>query len=89
MVKKQVFELLAALSVYSVDGYNLALDALDHYRVSFYPVLTEVLPSTGKLKYHLGYFNILSLIQWLSVLFLVDPLQECFNFIRLKWSLIG
>ncbi|XP_048830314.1 inverted formin-2 [Brienomyrus brachyistius] len=32
MVKKQVFELLAALSVYSVDGYNLALDALDHYR---------------------------------------------------------
>ncbi|KAG7466327.1 hypothetical protein MATL_G00163770 [Megalops atlanticus] len=32
MVKKQVFELLAALSMFSVDGYNLALDALDHYK---------------------------------------------------------
>ncbi|XP_056151583.1 inverted formin-2-like isoform X1 [Lampris incognitus] len=32
MVKKQVFELLAALSMFSADGYNLALDALDHYK---------------------------------------------------------
>uniref|UniRef100_A0A8C9SVE7 Inverted formin 2 n=1 Tax=Scleropages formosus TaxID=113540 RepID=A0A8C9SVE7_SCLFO len=32
MVKKQVFELLAALSIFSADGYNLALDALDHYK---------------------------------------------------------
>uniref|UniRef100_A0A803SKT7 Inverted formin 2 n=1 Tax=Anolis carolinensis TaxID=28377 RepID=A0A803SKT7_ANOCA len=32
MVKKQVFELLAALCIYSVDGHALALDALDHYK---------------------------------------------------------
>ncbi|MFT7801871.1 inverted formin-2 isoform X1 [Arapaima gigas] len=34
MVKKQVFELLAALSMFSANGYNLALDALDHYKAS-------------------------------------------------------
>jgi hypothetical protein len=34
MVKKQVFELLAALSMFSSDGYRLALDALDHYKAS-------------------------------------------------------
>ena len=34
MVKKQVFELLAALSMFSPDGYRLALDALDHYKAS-------------------------------------------------------
>uniref|UniRef100_A0A8D0DJC9 GBD/FH3 domain-containing protein n=1 Tax=Salvator merianae TaxID=96440 RepID=A0A8D0DJC9_SALMN len=32
MVKKQVFELLAALCIYSEDGHALALDALDHYK---------------------------------------------------------
>ncbi|XP_010774406.1 inverted formin-2 isoform X2 [Notothenia coriiceps] len=32
MVKKQVFDLLAALSVFSADGHRLALDALDHYK---------------------------------------------------------
>ncbi|XP_053139571.1 inverted formin-2-like [Hemicordylus capensis] len=32
MVKKQVFELLAALCMYSVDGHTLALDALEHYK---------------------------------------------------------
>lgn len=34
MVKKQVFELLAALCIYSPDGHALTLDALDHYKVS-------------------------------------------------------
>lgn len=34
MVKKQVFELLAALCIYSSDGHTLALDALDHYKAS-------------------------------------------------------
>lgn len=33
MVKKQVFELLAALCIYSPEGHALALDALDHYKV--------------------------------------------------------
>ncbi|KAK2826200.1 hypothetical protein Q5P01_020414 [Channa striata] len=32
MVKMQVFELLAALTMFSTDGYRLALDALDHYK---------------------------------------------------------
>ncbi|XP_056249175.1 inverted formin-2 isoform X2 [Seriola aureovittata] len=32
MVKKQVFDLLAALSMFSTDGHCLALDALDHYK---------------------------------------------------------
>ncbi|NWS37129.1 INF2 protein, partial [Probosciger aterrimus] len=34
MVKKQIFELLAALCIYSSDGHALALDALDHYKAS-------------------------------------------------------
>ncbi|XP_043373679.1 inverted formin-2 isoform X2 [Dermochelys coriacea] len=32
MVKKQVFDLLAALFIYSLDGHAMALDALDHYK---------------------------------------------------------
>lgn len=34
MVKKQLFDLLAALSVFSADGHRLALDALEHYKVT-------------------------------------------------------
>ena len=36
MVKKQVFELLSALCLYCSRGYDLALDALENYRVSSY-----------------------------------------------------
>ncbi|XP_073426434.1 inverted formin-2 isoform X3 [Dendrobates tinctorius] len=32
MVKKQVFELIAALCIYSPEGHALALDALEHYK---------------------------------------------------------
>ena len=32
-VKKQVFELLSALCVYNAEGYNRALEALEHYKV--------------------------------------------------------
>lgn len=32
-VKKQVFELLSALCAYSPEGYNRALDTLEHYKV--------------------------------------------------------
>ncbi|XP_018086099.2 inverted formin-2-like isoform X2 [Xenopus laevis] len=32
MVKKQVFELLAALCIYSSEGHALSLDALEHYK---------------------------------------------------------
>lgn len=34
MVKKQVFELIAALCIYSPEGNHLALDALEHYKVN-------------------------------------------------------
>lgn len=34
-VKKQVFELLSALCAYSPEGYNRALDTLEHYKVCF------------------------------------------------------
>ena len=33
MVKMQVFELLAALSLFSPQGHYLALDALEYYKV--------------------------------------------------------
>jgi len=33
MVKKQVFELLSALCVYSNEGYHLTLAALDSFKV--------------------------------------------------------
>lgn len=33
VVKKQVIELLSALCVYSNDGYERALSALEHYKV--------------------------------------------------------
>lgn len=34
VVKKQVIELLSALCVYSNDGYERALSALEHFKVS-------------------------------------------------------
>ena len=37
MVKKQVFELLSALCVYSGEGYRLTMDALDSFKVSSCP----------------------------------------------------
>ncbi len=33
LVKTQIFELLSALCLYSDEGYKLALDALDDYKV--------------------------------------------------------
>ena len=33
MVKKQVFELLAAMSIYSKEGKARAIDAMEHYKV--------------------------------------------------------
>jgi hypothetical protein len=35
-VKKQVFELLSALCVFSSDGYNRTLDALEYFKVSYF-----------------------------------------------------
>ena len=39
MIKKQVFELLSALCLYSERGYRLAIDALENYKV-----VTSTLP---------------------------------------------
>jgi len=33
MIKKQVFELLSALCLYSNQGHQLAIDALENYKV--------------------------------------------------------
>lgn len=33
MIKKQVFELLSALCLYSNQGHKLAIDALENYKV--------------------------------------------------------
>lgn len=38
MLKKQVFELLSALCVYSEMGYKMAIDALVYFKVTLYNV---------------------------------------------------
>ena len=35
LVKMQIFELLSGLCLYSEEGYQLALEALSHYKVSY------------------------------------------------------
>ncbi|XP_071504248.1 inverted formin-2-like [Diadema antillarum] len=40
-VKKQVYELLSALCMYSADGYSRAIDALEHYKVSQSQIFAE------------------------------------------------
>lgn len=53
MVKKQVFELLSALCVYSSEGYQLTLKALDSFKVSFYIVrFTLSFPGNNLFKDH-------------------------------------
>jgi hypothetical protein len=52
LVKKQVFELLSALCVYSSDGYKLALDSLESYKVRkqrtpYMPVEKRCRPGEG------------------------------------------
>jgi hypothetical protein len=55
-VKKQVFELLSALCVYSADGYQRALQALEHYqtfkseRYRFKVVVDELKNSSSPAK---------------------------------------
>lgn len=36
LVKKQVFELLSALCAYSSDGYERAIQTLEHYKVRIF-----------------------------------------------------
>uniref|UniRef100_W5N4W1 Inverted formin 2 n=1 Tax=Lepisosteus oculatus TaxID=7918 RepID=W5N4W1_LEPOC len=56
MVKKQVFELFAALCIYSTEGYNLAFDALEHYKsvksqVYRFSVIMNELQTTDNVPY--------------------------------------
>jgi hypothetical protein len=45
-VKKQVFELLSALCVYSPEGYARALDALEFYKVRV-PIPSDSIAAAG------------------------------------------
>uniref|UniRef100_A0A8C9RS64 Inverted formin 2 n=1 Tax=Scleropages formosus TaxID=113540 RepID=A0A8C9RS64_SCLFO len=66
MVKKQVFELLAALSIFSADGYNLALDALDHYKVHVkmqqyrFSVIMNELQATDNVPYMVTLLSVIN-----------------------------
>ena len=42
MVKRQVFELLSALCVYSEEGHQLALEALENYKVGVYAIIFPI-----------------------------------------------
>uniref|UniRef100_A0A8C7ZDH1 Inverted formin 2 n=1 Tax=Oryzias sinensis TaxID=183150 RepID=A0A8C7ZDH1_9TELE len=46
MVKKQVFELLTALALFHPRGWELALDAFSHYKVTHYPPPAPSQPSS-------------------------------------------
>ncbi|XP_036097412.1 inverted formin-2 isoform X2 [Molossus molossus] len=67
MVKKQVFELLAALCIYSPEGHALALDALDHYKTvcsqqyRFSVIMTE-LSSSDNVPYVVTLLSVINAI---------------------------
>ncbi|XP_066529545.1 inverted formin-2 isoform X3 [Hoplias malabaricus] len=65
MVKKQVFELLAALSMYSNEGHRLALDALDHYKAVKtqqyrFSVIMNELESTDNVPYMVTLLSVIN-----------------------------
>ncbi|XP_078516401.1 inverted formin-2-like isoform X2 [Lissotriton helveticus] len=67
MVKKQVFELLAALCMYSSHGHTLALDALDHYKVVKnqqyrFSVIMNELSTADKVPYKVTLFIVINAI---------------------------
>ncbi|XP_075344094.1 inverted formin-2-like isoform X2 [Odontesthes bonariensis] len=76
MVKKQVFELLAALSMFSADGHRLALDALDHYKgvktqQYRFSVIMNELQATDNVPYMV---TVLSVIN--ALIFCIDDLRQ-------------
>ncbi|XP_034078451.1 inverted formin-2 isoform X2 [Gymnodraco acuticeps] len=76
MVKKQVFDLLAALSVFSVDGHRLALDALDHYKVVKtqqyrFSVIMNELQATDNVPYMVTLLSVIN-----ALIFGTDDLRE-------------
>ncbi|XP_032357033.1 inverted formin-2 isoform X5 [Etheostoma spectabile] len=76
MVKMQVFELLAALSVFSTDGHRLALDALDHYKgvktqQYRFSVIMNELQATDNVPYMVTLLSVIN-----SLIFGTDDLRQ-------------
>uniref|UniRef100_A0A7N9AR80 Inverted formin 2 n=1 Tax=Mastacembelus armatus TaxID=205130 RepID=A0A7N9AR80_9TELE len=76
MVKMQVFELLAALSMFSSDGYRLALDALDHYKgvktqQYRFSVIMNELQSTDNVPYMVTLLSVIN-----ALIFGTDDLRQ-------------
>uniref|UniRef100_A0A8B9GNW9 Inverted formin, FH2 and WH2 domain containing n=1 Tax=Astyanax mexicanus TaxID=7994 RepID=A0A8B9GNW9_ASTMX len=76
MVKKQVFELLAALSMFNTEGHRLALDALDHYKAVKtqqyrFSVIMNELESTDNVPYMVTLLSVIN-----ALLFSTDDLRE-------------
>ncbi|XP_056333668.1 inverted formin-2 isoform X2 [Danio aesculapii] len=76
MVKKQVFELLAALSMFSSEGHRLALDALEHYKCVKtqqyrFSVIMNELQSTDNVPYMVTLLSVIN-----ALIFSADGLQQ-------------
>uniref|UniRef100_A0A671NU26 Inverted formin-2-like n=1 Tax=Sinocyclocheilus anshuiensis TaxID=1608454 RepID=A0A671NU26_9TELE len=76
MVKKQVFELLAALSMFSSEGHRLALDALDHYKSVKtqqyrFSVIMNELQSTDNVPYMVTFLSVIN-----ALIFSADDLRQ-------------
>ncbi|XP_060736260.1 inverted formin-2 isoform X4 [Tachysurus vachellii] len=76
MVKKQVFELLAALSMFAAEGYRLALDSLDHYKAVKmqqyrFSVIMNELQNTDNVHYMV---TLLSFIN--ALIFSIEDLRQ-------------
>ncbi|KAM5129237.1 inverted formin-2 isoform 2-T2 [Mantella aurantiaca] len=67
MVKKQVFELIAALFIYSPEGHDLALDALEHYKAVKnqqyrFSVIMSELSATDNVPYMVTLLSVINAI---------------------------
>ncbi|XP_016414715.1 LOW QUALITY PROTEIN: inverted formin-2, partial [Sinocyclocheilus rhinocerous] len=76
MVKKQVFELLAALSMFSSEGHRLALDSLDHYKSVKtqqyrFSVIMNELQSTDNVPYMVTLLSVIN-----ALIFSADDLRQ-------------
>uniref|UniRef100_A0A3B5B1I0 Inverted formin-2-like n=1 Tax=Stegastes partitus TaxID=144197 RepID=A0A3B5B1I0_9TELE len=77
MVKKQVFELLAALSMFSTEGHRLALDALDHYKQGVktrqyrFSVIMNELQATDNVPYMVTLLSVIN-----ALIFGTDDLRQ-------------
>uniref|UniRef100_A0A674C3K2 Inverted formin 2 n=1 Tax=Salmo trutta TaxID=8032 RepID=A0A674C3K2_SALTR len=68
MVKMQVFELLAALTMFNPQGHHLVMDALDHYKVSVkihqyrFSVIMNELHATDNVPYMVILMSVVNVI---------------------------